>query len=155
VQRAGRHQIRCESCLFEHLNPVYVNRQHAAAAGADDMGAAFHQIVDIKLNKQQDKAAILVNDGKHPDAFACVIRPIGMAVCYSGVMASGGAAFESLEAVHSVQWMLEGQHLVYTRVGASGVPAEVWLHHVGQLEEQDRQLYEEVRRVDCAWCEIV
>lgn len=119
------------------------------------MGDTFHQIVDIKLNKQQDKAAILVNDGKHPDASTCIIKPIGMAVCYSGVMSTGGTAFESLEAVHSVQWMLEGQHLVYTRVGGSGVPTEVWLHHVGQLEEQDRQLYEEVRRLHVVRCDMM
>lgn len=108
------------------------------------MGKQFHQIVDLKLNEAQDKVALLINDGRHPDAFTCLIKPVGTSVCYAGVMPQGGAA-DTLEAVHSVQWMAEGQHVVYSRVGANGTPTEVWLHHVGQAEAADRQLYEEVR----------
>jgi protease II len=69
-----------------------------------------------------------------------------MAVCYTGVMAnSSSGAADELEAVHTVQWMSEGQHVVYSRVGATGTPADVWLHQVGQPESSDRLLYEEVR----------
>ena len=114
------------------------------AGRADDFGDMFHSIVDMKLDAAQDKVAILVADGRHPAAHTCVIKPVGVAVCYAGVMA-GGAASEALEAVESVQWLSGGQHVVYTRVGAAGVPTEVWLHHVGDSEAQDRQLYEEVR----------
>jgi hypothetical protein len=49
-----------------------------------------------------------------------------------------------------VQWLEEGQHIVYTRSGASGTPTEVWLHQVGQDESADRQLYEEVRSCTAA-----
>jgi hypothetical protein len=66
----------------------------------------FNCIVDLKLNAQQDKVAVLLADGRHPDAHACVIKPVGPSVCFTGVMngsASGGGSKndhrEELEAV--------------------------------------------------------
>lgn len=123
-----------------------------------DMGESFHQIIDLRLNLQQDKAAILLNDGRHPDAFTAVLRPVGVTVCLSGVMesphgdsgsqamatGSSDTVFEELEGVQTLQWMADGQHIVYSRVGALGSPTEAWLHLVGTPESMDRQLYDEV-----------
>jgi hypothetical protein len=122
------------------------------------MGASFHQIVDLRLNRQKDKVALLLNDGRHPDAFTAVIRPIGLTVSCAGVMPSpdsdngstpgsstiSGGEVEELEGVHTLQWMADGHHIVYSRVGALGAPTEVWLHLVGTQEGLDRQLYDEV-----------
>ena len=47
---------------------------------ADDLDELFHCIVDLKLNPQQDLVALLLADGRHPDAHTCVIKPIGTAV---------------------------------------------------------------------------
>lgn len=130
--------------------------QHAAGCVAGDFGEAFHQIVDLRLNTQQDKVAILVNDGRHPDACTAVLRPVGLSVCWTGVMQSqdtesiytapgrADASFEALEAVDTLQWMEDGEHVVYSRVGALGAPTEAWLHRVGTPEAMDRQLYDEV-----------
>jgi protease II len=111
-----------------------------------DLGPFFHKIVDLKLNPQQDKAALVLNLGRHPDAYTCLIKPVGLSLCFTGVMTDSisGTAADELEAVHTVQWMSDGQHVVYSRIGAAGTPAEVWLHHVGQPESSDRLLYEEV-----------
>jgi hypothetical protein len=121
------------------------------------MGESFHRIVDLRINNQQDKVAILLNDGRHPDAFTAVVRPVGLTVSCAGVMASssgngpqsptGGidAAFEELESVHTLQWMADGHHIVYSRVGALGAATEAWLHLVGTPEGMDRQLFDEVR----------
>jgi hypothetical protein len=130
---------------------------------AGDFGDAFHQIVDLRLNTAQDKVAILLNDGRHPDAFTAVLRPVGLTVCVTGVMqspsgegaydgpGSADAAYEALEAVSTLQWLGDGEHVVYSRVGAIGAPTEAWLHRVGTPEAMDRQLYDEVwRAASCA-----
>jgi hypothetical protein len=123
------------------------------------MGDSFHQIADLRLNKQQDKVAILLNDGRYPDAFTAVVRPVGLTVSCAGVMSTsnsglgahspaGGAneaVLEELEGVHTLEWMADGHHIVYSRVGALGAATEVWLHLVGTPERMDRQLFDEVR----------
>ena len=123
------------------------------------MGDSFHQIVELRLNSHKDKVAILLNDGRHPDAFTAVLRPVGLSVSCAGVMAaakgemhlqasaastSSDAVLEELEGVHTLQWMGDGHHIVYSRVGALGAPTEAWLHLVGTPEAMDRQLYAEV-----------
>lgn len=92
----------------------------------------------------------MVNDGRHPDAFTALIKPVGTTVCFSGVMQTGADAnshthSEALEAVGTLQWLADGQHVVYSRVGALATPTEAWLHRVGTPEALDRLLYEEVR----------
>eukprot|EP00892_Ulva_mutabilis_P003538 jgi/Ulvmu1/1556/UM110_0019.1 len=121
-----------------------------ASAEPDDFGEAFHQIADLRLSPQQDKVAILVNDGRHPDAFTALIKPVGTTACFSGVMEAQSASdthsaahSDALEAVGTLQWLADGQHVVYSRVGALATPTEAWLHRVGTPEALDRLLYEE------------
>lgn len=92
-----------------------------------------------------------MNDGRHPDALTALIKPVGTTVCFSGVMEAGAGSHaqsathsEALEAVGTLQWMADGQHIVYSRVGALATPTEAWLHRVGTPEALDRLLYEEV-----------
>ena len=58
---------------------------------------------------------------------------------------NGESHSEALEAVGTLQWLADGQHVVYSRVGALATPTEAWLHRVGTPEALDRLLYEEVR----------
>lgn len=121
------------------------------------MGDSFHQIVELRLNSHKDKVAILLNDGRHPDAFTALLRPVGLSVSCAGVMAAAkgevqastasanrDTELEELEGVHTLQWMADGHHIVYSRVGALGAPTEAWLHLIGTTEAMDRQLYDEV-----------
>ena len=65
----------------------------------------------------------------------------------STASAGSDAVFEELEGVHTLQWMADGHHIIYSRVGPLGSPTEAWLHLVGTPEAMDRQLYDEVRTV--------
>lgn len=145
-------------CSAQCCNPRCLFFTHDGISYAGDMGDTFHQIIELRLNKQQDKVAIMLNDGRQPDAFTAVLRPLGVTVHCSGVMTSpsnsngstesthghADTVFEELEGVHTLQWLADGQHVVYSRVGALGAPTEAWLHQVGTPESMDRQLYDEV-----------
>lgn len=47
-----------------------------AARCAEAFQECFHQIADVKINKQQDALAILLADGGHPEGYTCIIKPL-------------------------------------------------------------------------------
>lgn len=125
AQWLKREACGTETCIISATEALFEGR--------------FDQIVDVKLNERQDKAAVFLDDGRHPEACTVIIKPLAGAVTRAGEM----RAADELEAVHTLEWLADGQHVVYSRVGAGGVPAEVWLHRVGAAEGHDRMLYEE------------
>lgn len=135
----ARQQQRAQTLQVGTINIIHA-RSHAEA-----FRESFHQIVDVKLNKQQTALAILLADGLNPEGHTCILKNLSDPATAAPLPGVPQSALETLRTVQCVEWMQDGQGVVYTRVDPEGHPVDACLHLLGTKQAMDRVLYDEAR----------